>query len=69
VLLGYMWSTTSGIIISDQPIMCTTVSTDDLTCALHIIACFLGHLSVMQLIVNTLGHQLLNDIPNFAVSQ
>jgi ankyrin repeat protein len=43
---------------------CDTVSTDDLTHALHI-ACYWGHLSVVQLIVNTLGHhcnsQLLDD--------
>jgi ankyrin repeat protein len=43
---------------------CATVSTGELTSALHY-ACFWGHLSVVQLIVSTLGHhcgsQLLDD--------
>jgi hypothetical protein len=51
---------------------CATVSTDDLTHALHLV-CYWGHLSVMQLIVSTLVHhcntQLLDDCLHLAVLQ
>jgi hypothetical protein len=51
---------------------CDTVSTDDLTLALHA-ACYCGHLSVVQLIVSTLGHrcntQLLDECLHVAASQ
>jgi hypothetical protein len=53
---------------------CATVSTDDLITALHT-ACYYGlcYLSVVQLIVSTLGHhcntQLLNDSLRTAVSR
>jgi hypothetical protein len=51
---------------------CATVSTDDLTSALYL-ACSRGHLSVVQLIVSTLGHhcnsQLLDDGLHFAASR
>jgi hypothetical protein len=48
---------------------CATVSTGDLTTALGV-ACWMRHLSVVQLIVSTLGHhcnsQLLDDCLHFA---
>jgi hypothetical protein len=51
---------------------CGTVPTDNLTRALHP-ACYRGHLSVVQLIVSTLGHycdsQLLNKSLRTAVSR
>jgi hypothetical protein len=51
---------------------CDTVSTDDLTRCITL-ACYWGHLSVVQLIVSTLGHhcnsQLLNDCLHVAASQ
>jgi hypothetical protein len=51
---------------------CDNVSTGNLTLSLYY-ACYCGHLSVVQLIVSTLGHhcnsQLLDDCLHFAASR